>query len=643
MASKQPAAALKRDRPAPLGCSTSLNSGHGMSKAIPPKSPRANTAPLLARSTSAAPPPRNRTRTEIPSSVPEAVAPAPPPPPTAAEKTHTRLLLEREWLENALANAQSYIMSLEAQCEAAVNSSEARVGEHRRMLAHKVRKSEAEVRDLRAAQEDLKRADHQNLQRNAELQEDEVVLRADTQRIRDHSIPMAHSSNDKLSEALTLKRKTVADRHEEVAMLCTTVRNAQSVTFGLSSEAATVVQTMEDNRQRRAVVKDETMRQEVDRRALFNEYEELKGTIRVYCRVKGSTSAAGGETDVGAAKYVYPQSGEIERQAIEVTQSRSNATSTGTRDAVSAYQYDRVFTPTASQEEVFAEVGTLVDSAVDGYKTCAFAYGQTGSGKTFTMEGSRSNPGIIPRSIEKVFERIAGLRDQQWEYVVSCTFVEIYNDCIRNLLETSEQYHREFADGHHSSVKLKNKHDIVHIGKTDTVISGVKDVPVKSPSDILKLLDTASRNRSVARTNMNERSSRSHCVFTMRICGSNRLLKQKSEGILCLIDLAGSERVNDSGAEGKELKEAIAINRSLMHLGDCIGSLGSNTVVSWRNSRLTYLLQNFLSGEGAKMLMLVMISDREEHVSETNNSLRFASKVNATQIGTAKKRLNPAT
>jgi kinesin family protein C1 len=80
-----------------------------------------------------------------------------------------------------------------------------------------------------------------------------------------------------------------------------------------------------------------------------------------------------------------------------------------------------------------------------------------------------------------------------------------------------------------------------------------------------------------------------------------------------------------------------------MHLGDCIGSLGSNTVVSWRNSRLTYLLQNFLSGEGAKMLMLVMISDREEHVSETNNSLRFASKVNATQIGTAKKRLNPAT
>ena len=139
---------------------------------------------------------------------------------------------------------------------------------------------------------------------------------------------------------------------------------------------------------------------------------------------------------------------------------------------------------------------------------------------------------------------------------------------------------------------------------------------------------------------MNERSSRSHCVFTMKIEGQNELIKQKSTGTLCLVDLAGSERVSESGAEGQQFKEAVAINMSLTRLGDCIQALGSKSQhVSWRSNKLTYLLQNYLAGEGAKMLMFVMVSNKEEHTSESLNSLRFASKVNNTHIGTAKKRV----
>lgn len=526
--------------------------------------------------------------------------------------------------------------SLEFQCEASVNTDELRVADHERVLARHLRQRETVLRDLKARSEDL-RAEHAALLlKESDLAEEIAAMHADTKRINDVDVPRAENTIATLREAEVTKQEHLAQRRSELEALKETARKAQSITYGLSAEAAAVVTQTEENRARRTRIQDETMRQEIERRALFNEYEELKGTIRVYARVKGNSSS--GSSD-GGARFNYPESEDVERQILEVVQSRLNATSTGNRDCVSSFNYDRVFGPTASQEEVFAEVGTLVDSAVDGFKACAFAYGQTGSGKTYTMEGCKASPGIIPRAIEHVFKRVAALREQRWEYSVSCSFVEIYNDCLRNLLETSDAYHREFTEGAVSSVKLKNKHDIVHVGRSDTTVSGVKDVLVKSPSDVQKLLDLASRNRTVAKTCLNERSSRSHCVFTMRISGTNRLLKQKSDGILCLIDLAGSERVSDSGVEGKELKEAIAINRSLMHLGECISSLGSaNGVVSWRNSRLTYLLQNFLGGDGAKMLMLVMVSDREEHVAETNNSLRFASKVNQTRVGTAKKR-----
>jgi kinesin family protein C1 len=148
---------------------------------------------------------------------------------------------------------------------------------------------------------------------------------------------------------------------------------------------------------------------------------------------------------------------------------------------------------------------------------------------------------------------------------------------------------------------------------------------VSTPAEVHKLLQKASENRAVAATNCNERSSRSHSVFTLRISGFNEQTHEKRQGVLNLIDLAGSERLSQSGAKGDRLKETQAINKSLSCLGDVIYSLSNKDAhVPYRNSKLTYLLQNSLGGN-SKTLMFVNISPVS--FQESLCSLRFATKV----------------
>ena len=167
----------------------------------------------------------------------------------------------------------------------------------------------------------------------------------------------------------------------------------------------------------------------------------------------------------------------------------------------------------------------------------------------------------------------------------------------------------------------------------------MESIIVTQPADVHKLLQVAAKNRSTAATKMNERSSRSHSVFTLKITGINQDTNQKSHGVLNLIDLAGSERLNASGVTGDRLKETQNINKSLSSLGDVISALGSKKGhVPFRNSKLTYLLQNCLGGDG-KTLMFVNVAPEATSVQESICSLRFASKVNAVEIGTAKRKV----
>jgi len=378
--------------------------------------------------------------------------------------------------------------------------------------------------------------------------------------------------------------------------------------------------------------KDELLvKGERERRKLLNQIEEMRGNIRVYCRVRPTAEGTPPPSHID-----FPD--KLDHRQIDVKVIKDNVTGVKKEEKPMSFKFDTVFEPATTQEQVFERVGPLVESVVDGYKVCVFAYGQTGSGKTHTMEGSPGSPGLIPRAIQQIFDSAEALQQQySWSFTVTCTYVEIYNDIIRDLLTDNDEYTRAVCDNG------EVKHEIRHEGKTDTTITGVRSVTVTLPMQVQEVLTVAAKNRSTAKTKLNERSSRSHSVFTMKVEGYNKMLGTKTLGVLCLIDLAGSERVSDSGVQGKQFKEAVAINKSLSHLGDVITALGKEggteaNHVPFRNCKLTYMLQNYLGGDVSKMLMLVNVSPSEDHTQESISSLRFAQKVNSTVIGTAKKR-----
>ncbi|GLT72531.1 hypothetical protein SLA2020_444570 [Shorea laevis] len=361
------------------------------------------------------------------------------------------------------------------------------------------------------------------------------------------------------------------------------------------------------------------------RKKLHNTILELKGNIRVFCRVRPFLS-----DDISSNQWKflsYPSSVESLGRAIDLTQN-------GQRHS---FTFDKVFMPEESQEDVFVEISQLVQSALDGYKVCIFAYGQTGSGKTYTMmgrPGQREEKGLIPRSLEQIFQTKQALQPQGWKYEMQVSMLEIYNENIRDLLATNQDASRT------ENGSAGKQYAIKHDANGNTHVSDLTIVDVQTTREVSYLLDRAARSRSVGKTQVNEQSSRSHFVFTMRISGINETTDQQVQGVLNLIDLAGSERLSKSGSTGDRLKETQAINRSLSSLADVIFALArKEDHVPFRNSKLTYLLQPCLGGD-SKTLMFVNISPEFSSVGESLCSLRFAARVNACEIGTPRRQSN---
>ncbi|THG97221.1 hypothetical protein EW026_g4746 [Hermanssonia centrifuga] len=339
--------------------------------------------------------------------------------------------------------------------------------------------------------------------------------------------------------------------------------------------------------------------------------------------------------EAAKAEITYPD--KMDHKEIVLRSSSESATGQERKDEW-AFNFDRVFEPNSTQSEVFEEISQLAQSCTDGYNVCVFAYGQTGSGKSFTMEGgsTESNAGMIPRAVEQVFRVSDELKSKGWIYKMEGQFLEIYNETINDLLGKGE------FD--------KKKHEIKHDKSGRTTVTDVNIIPLTSANQVRSLLALAQSRRTVASTLMNERSSRSHSVFTLRILGENAMTGESCEGSLNLVDLAGSERLEKSGAgnDKDRLKETQSINKSLSALGDVIAALGEkgegkgDKHIPYRNSKLTYLLQNSLSGN-SKTLMVLNLSPLAYHLNESLCSLRFATKVNNTTIGTAKKQIkNPS-
>lgn len=224
---------------------------------------------------------------------------------------------------------------------------------------------------------------------------------------------------------------------------------------------------------------------------------------------------------------------------------------------------------------------------------------------------------MIPRAVAQIYQCAQALEEKGWKYTMEGSFIEVYNENLNDLLGKAEELD-------------KKKHEIRHDMQTrKTTITGITTVPLDTPEKMESLMERAQKNRSVAATKANERSSRSHCVFILSLVGENSITGERSEACLSLVDLAGSERLSHSGAEGPRLKETQAINKSLSCLGDVIAALGNGREgahIPYRNSKLTYLLQ-FSLGGNSKTLMMVMCSPQLAHLTDTLTSLKFANKV----------------
>ncbi|XP_063738268.1 kinesin-like protein KIFC3 isoform X7 [Eleginops maclovinus] len=345
------------------------------------------------------------------------------------------------------------------------------------------------------------------------------------------------------------------------------------------------------------------------RKKCHNELVRLKGNIRVFCRVRPVSQE---EQDSADSKTML--SFDSEDDAVLYLCSKGKTMT---------FDLDKVFAPHATQEEVFQEVQSLVTSCIDGFNVCIFAYGQTGSGKTYTMEGAGDNPGINQRALRLLFSEVTE-KAPDWDYKISVSMVEIYNETLRNLL------------GENPSDKLDIK--LNPDGSGQLYVPGLTEFTVQSPEDINQVFELGHMNRATACTNLNEHSSRSHALLIITVSGFNAATGNRTLGKLNLVDLAGSERIGKSGAEGSRLREAQCINKSLSALGDVINALrGKHSHVPFRNSRLTYLLQDSLNGD-SKTLMMVQVSPLPVNVSESVCSLKFAQRVRSVELSASSSR-----
>ncbi|KXJ91092.1 kinesin family protein [Microdochium bolleyi] len=332
---------------------------------------------------------------------------------------------------------------------------------------------------------------------------------------------------------------------------------------------------------------------------------------------------------------------EIERGAKCIVEMKNNQTvlstppdaaGKGAKDAgPKAFAFDRSYwsfdksDPSyAGQDNLHDDLGKpLLENAFGGYNNCIFAYGQTGSGKSYSMMGYGKEHGIIPKICQDMFKEIAKLeQDKTTKCTVEVSYLEIYNERVRDLLNPSTK----------GNLKVREH------PATGPYVEDLAKLVVSSFQEIENLMDEGNKARTVAATNMNETSSRSHAVFTLMLTQKKMDLETKMEmekqAKISLVDLAGSERANSTGATGARLKEGAEINRSLSTLGRVIAALadlstgkkkkgGATGQVPYRDSVLTWLLKDSLGGN-SMTAMIAAISPADINYDETLSTLRYA-------------------
>ena len=272
----------------------------------------------------------------------------------------------------------------------------------------------------------------------------------------------------------------------------------------------------------------------------------------------------------------------------------------------------------------------MCESALNGYNSTVFAYGQTGAGKTYTMLGDEKNPGIMFNTMKEIFKEMKKhARDR--EYTIRVSFLEIYNENIKDLIMVSQDV-------------LELREDPIK----GVQVAGLSEIEVHTADEIFELLIYGNKNRTQEATGANETSSRSHAVLQI-ICE----YKEKDAGVkaeikvgkLSLIDLAGSERASKTGNRGLRMIEGANINKSLLALGNCINMLHENNsknqsnYIPFRDSKLTRLLKDSLGGN-CRTVMIACIAPSASNYEDTHNTLKYANRAKNIKTNVQRNVLN---
>lgn len=364
--------------------------------------------------------------------------------------------------------------------------------------------------------------------------------------------------------------------------------------------------------------------------------------FRVYVRCRGQVSAISSPDQIPAYEAVSPS--EIVRKS----------------DPSKRYQFDKILDESSTQEAVYKECAEpLIDEFLRGYNGTLFAYGQTGTGKTYTVSGECAPPhvsekaGIIPRVLDCVFKRLVSSKSQDW--LLELKYVELYNEEIRDLLSetTVNVQHAKGRSSSFSSQNFKQPRIVENRNNKSIEVVGASSIPVSNLEAALSVVKSASAKRKTAATQLNADSSRSHAILTLILVSREPVSGMAVRSKLHLVDLAGSENVARSGAVRQRAQEAGEINKSLLALGRIIEMLvssdrssnnaqlsssskkdtmhskqeskASKPYVSYRESKLTHLLQDSLGG-ATKTCMVATISLASTNFEESKSTLEYASR-----------------
>ncbi|XP_010652697.2 kinesin-like protein KIN-8B isoform X2 [Vitis vinifera] len=279
------------------------------------------------------------------------------------------------------------------------------------------------------------------------------------------------------------------------------------------------------------------------------------------------------------------------------------------------YSFDYAFGPDCTNLDVYRRsICSIIAGVVQGLNATVFAYGSTGSGKTYTMVGTQDDPGLMVLSLHTVFDLIKKDKSTD-DFEVTCSYLEVYNEVIYDLLEKSSG-HLELREDPEQGI----------------VVAGLRCIKVHSADKILELLNLGNSRRKIESTEANATSSRSHAVLeiTVKRKQRNKYRNQVIKGKLALVDLAGSERASETHSGGQKLRDGANINRSLLALANCINALGKQqkkglAYVPYRNSKLTRILKDGLSGN-SQTVMIATIAPADNQYHHTINTLKYADR-----------------